>query len=108
MIHDTISRRNDVTVIVLIMGHLYKAKSTGMRCGVISIDRPQDLNEAMPDGRAGAQGHPVTKDIVNVRHLGHLSLPAIDVGRSETPTEIREALSNSVRGETRYLGVYSP
>ena len=79
-----------------------------MRCGVISIERPQDLSEAMPDGRAGAQGHLVIWDIVNIRYLGDLSLPGIDVGRVRTPTEIREALSNPVTEEARYLRVYSP
>ena len=90
-------------MIVLVIGHLYKTGSTRMRCGVISIERPQDLSEAMPDGRAGAQGHLVIWDIVNIRHLGHLSLPGFDVGRSETPTELREAVSKSVTREARYL-----
>ena len=74
-----------------------------MHCGVISIERPQDLSEAITDGRAGAQGHLVTWDIVNIRYLGDLSLPGIDVGRFGTPTEIREPVSISVTGEARYL-----
>ena len=95
-------------MIVLVVGHLYKAKGTGMCCGVISTERPQDLNEAVPDGRACAQEHPDTHDIVYVRHLGPLPLSRIDVKTSETPTEIREALSDSVRGEARYWRGYSP